>query len=214
MILLGYISTNHMIPSSFKPATTYYSPAIAAKSTRLPCFGGVGTGGFDRMDSVTSHHGYRFYVIIKNTESTADAVYAPYMELMQDVKNGFGRTMSHLPFIFGVSRQTLYNWLAGETPKKQHQDKLIQLAAAARFFIETGFKPTSIMLDRTISQGKSFLELLNEAADGTETAQKLIHIVKRNASSREALDTLLRDRTPPRLTSSDMGRPSLKKDGE
>lgn len=53
---------------------------------------------------------------------------------MLDIKAGFGRTMMRLPEVLGVSRQTLCNWLDGETPKEPHQAKLVELAEAARIF--------------------------------------------------------------------------------
>jgi transcriptional regulator with XRE-family HTH domain len=138
--------------------------------------------------------------------------YAPYTDLMKEVKVGFGRTMSHLPAVFGVSRQTLYNWLNGETPKEQHQGKLVQLAAAARAFAEAGFKPTAPSLDRTVAQGKSFVELIGQGADGKETAERLVRIEKRGAAAREKLDALLGDRSPSRPNVADMGRPALNED--
>ncbi|MCL2715833.1 MAG: hypothetical protein FWD68_14965 [Alphaproteobacteria bacterium] len=91
---------------------------------------------------------------------------APFAELLQKIQTGFGRTMARLPAVFGVSRQTLYNWLGGETPKPTHHEKLRQLAEAAQYFSEVGFKPTSLTPDRTISQGKSLLQLVREGADG------------------------------------------------
>lgn len=80
---------------------------------------------------------------------------------------------------FGVSRQTLYNWPCGETPKESHQGKLVQLAAAARAFTDIGFKPTAPSLERTVAQGKSFVELIWQGADGKETAERLVRIEKR-----------------------------------
>lgn len=135
-----------------------------------------------------------------------------FKSAMKEVHIGFGRTMSQLPAVFCVSRQTLYNWLEGELPKQQHRGKLVQLAAAARVFIEMGFKPTAQSLHRTVTQNKSFVELLSDGADGKETAQRLVRIVKRGIASRENLDTLLGDRTPLRPNISDMGRPSLAED--
>ena len=120
--------------------------------------------------------------------------------------------MSHLPAVFGVSRQTLYNWLSGEIPKEQHRDKLVQLAAAARVFIEAGFKPTPLTLERTVARGKSLIELLSEGADGREMGQMLVRIVQRGTAAREKLDAMLGDRKAPRLDISDMGRPSLAED--
>jgi hypothetical protein len=136
---------------------------------------------------------------------------APYAELMQMVKTGFGRTMTRLPEVFGVSRQTLYNWLNGETPKAEHQEKLRQLAAAARIFSALGLKPTSLTLDRKITQGKSLLQLLSEGADGRDTAKKLVRVVQRGNKARAKLDDLLGGRKA-RLDVSDMGTPSLDED--
>ena len=131
---------------------------------------------------------------------------------MKEVKAGFGRTMSHLPVVFGVSRQTLYNWLNGETPKEQHQDKLVQLAAAARAFTEAGFKPTALSLERTVAQGRSFVELIEQGADGKETAERLVRIEKRGTVAKAKLDALLGGRTPSRPDVSEMGRPELNED--
>jgi transcriptional regulator with XRE-family HTH domain len=122
------------------------------------------------------------------------AAFTQYTDLMKDVKACFGRTMSHLPAVFGVSRQTLYNWLNGEIPKEQHQGKLVQLAASARVFIEAGFKPTALSLDRTVTHGKSFIEIIGQGADGKESAERLIRLENRGASTRAKIDALLGER--------------------
>lgn len=196
----------------YKPVPAIYGRAPIAEGGPLPNFGDVGTGGFGGLNFVTSRQGYRRFQIVA-AEPVAPAVpYAPYADLMEEVKAGFGRTMSHLPAVFGVSRQTLYNWLSGEVPKEQHRDKLVQLAAAAHVFIEAGFKPTPATLERTVAQGKSLIELLGEGTDGREMAQKLVRIAHRGATAREKLDAMLGDRKAPRLDISDMGRPSLSED--
>ena len=193
----------------YRPVPTIYRRAIVVEGGPLPCFGGSGTGGVEDWRFANSRQGYSPYAILKVQLAAAQDTYAPYTDLMKEVKASFGRTMSHLPVVFGVSRQTLYNWLNGETPKDQHQGKLVQLAAAARVFAEAGFKPTALSLDRTIAQGKSFVELIGQGADGKETAERLIQIEKRGAAAREKLDALLGDRTPSRPDVSDMGRPAL-----
>lgn len=194
------------------PAPAIYRQATVAEGGPLPCFGGTGTGGVEGVRFVMSRQGYSPYAILKMELAAEHDAYAPYADLMKEVKAGFGRTMSHLPAVFGVSRQTLYNWLNGETPKERHQGKLVQLAAAARVFTVTGFKPNALSLDRTVAQGKSFVELIRHGADGNETAERLVRIEKRGAGAREALDALLGDRGRSRLRVSDMGRPALNKD--
>lgn len=196
----------------YKPTPAIYRQPAVAESGPLPCFGGSGTGGVEGVHFVMSRQGYSPYAILKMEPAAAQDTYAPYIDLMKEVKAGFGRTMSHLPAVFGVSRQTLYNWLNGETPKEPHQGKLVQLAAAARVFAEVGFKPTSISLDRTVAQGKSFVELIGQGADGKEMAERLVRIEKRGTAARDKLDSLLGDRTPLRPDVSDMGRPALNED--
>ncbi|WNB74835.1 hypothetical protein [Methylomonas koyamae] len=193
----------------YRPVSAIHRQVNVAEGRPLPCFGGSGTGGIQDVHFLISRHGYSSVVISNIEQAATQDACTPYTELMTEVKAGFGRTMSHLPAVFGVSRQTLYNWLNGETPKEQHQDKLEQLAAAARVFTETGFKPTSLSLDRIIAKGKSFVQLIGQGADGKETAECLIRIEQRGAASRKKLDDLLGDRAPSRPDVADMGRPVL-----
>ncbi len=193
----------------YRSVPAIHSRATMAEGRPLPYFGGSGTGGIEGVQFVMSRQGYSPFVILKMESTTVREMYAPYTELMKEVKAGFGRTMSYLPAVFGVSRQTLYNWLNGEVPKEQHQGKLVHLAAAARVFIEAGFKPTALSLDRTVANGKSFIELIGQGADGKESAEKLIRLEKRGASARAKLDALLGDRSSSRPDVAEMGRPAL-----
>jgi hypothetical protein len=191
-------------------SSTGYRPVRAIHSHRppaLPTIGAAGTGGLDYYRRIPM--GYQAFLIVVAPVQAPGST--PYAELMQVIKTGFGRTMTRLPEVFGVSRQTLYNWLNGEMPKPAHQEKLRQLAEAARMFSALGFKPTSLALDRTITRGKSLLQLLREGADGREVAQKLVRVVRRGSEARAKLDDLLGSRKA-RLEASDMGTPSLDED--
>lgn len=193
----------------YRPVPAIHGRAPVAEGRPLPLFGGSGTGGLEGVAFYRARQGYKCFEIIRIEEKEVGKAYAPFADLMREVKTGFGRTMAHLPAVFGVSRQTLYNWQSGETPKEQHQGKVIELAAAARVFIETGFKPTPLALERTVANGKSLLQLLSEGASGTNTARRLVRIVQRGNESRKKLDALLGDREPTPLQVSDMGAPSL-----
>lgn len=196
----------------YRPTPAIHRRAPVIEGGLLPCFGATGTGGVEGVHFLMSRQGYSPFTILKVDLPATQDTYAPYTGLMKEVKAGFGRTMSHLPAVFGVSRQTLYNWLNGETPKEQHHGKLVQLAAAARVFTEAGFRPTALSLDRTVAQGRSFVELLGQGVDGKETAERLVRIEKRGAAARERLEALLGDRTPSRPEVADLGRPALHED--
>lgn len=203
------IASLFLAPATADLAAIHYTqPAIICRAQvsdqPLPLLT-VGTGGLAGELFILQGIGYQPYQVVEHTQVVEDA---PYAKLMEQVKAGFGRTMSRLPVVFGVSRQTLYNWLNGETPKPAHQERIQHLADAAKVFAEMGFTPTTSMLDRTIVQGKTFLQLMASGADGKETAKKLIRNFERGSSSRDKLDKLLAGRKAP-LTSSDLGVPAL-----
>lgn len=173
---------------------------FVAATSRLPS-PQVGTGGVASLAFVLQPYGYACFCIVSRTPAEPEA---PFLRDMAQVKAGFGRTMSCLPGIFGVSRQTLYNWLDGQTPKEQHQKPLHQLAQAAEIFIELAFKPTPAMLGRTIDSGKSFIQLIASGTDGRDTAKKLVRVVRRGRDSRAKLDALLTGKKAA-LDASDFG---------
>ncbi len=175
-----------------------------------------GTGGNSSVDLIRSRFGYRppFSILEQPDDPPAGTTTPSCANLMREVISGFGRTLSRLPVVFGVSRQTLYNWRDGERPKEAHQAKLIQLAAAARTFSAAQFTPTSPMLDRTVTQGKSLLTLLAEGADGADTANRLMNIVNRDRAADARLDAILADRPKVTLTASDFGADAFEEDAQ
>jgi hypothetical protein len=201
------------VPASADFAALHYRPVPAVYSRvqvlerPLP-LQVVGTGGVASTQFVREAFGYQPYEVLEQPQVVEEA---PYAKLMGQVKSSFGRTMSRLPEVFGVSRQTLYNWLEGETPKAVHQERLRQLAEAAKVFADLGIKPTTPMLDRTVAEGKSFLQLMAAGANGQEAAKKLIRIIQRGAESRAKLDALLEGRKA-KLSVSDIGAPALDED--
>lgn len=211
-MLIGIPAVDIPSYAQHRPIAAIYQSAAVAEGGPLSLFGGVGTGGIEGTDFMVKRQGYRSFAFIKVDRADPEEIYTPYAELMKEVQAGFGRTMSHLPAVFGVSRQTLYNWMSGEIPKEQHREKLVELAEAAKVFTESGFKPTALMLERTIAHGKSFVDLLSEGASGREMAQKLIRIVQRGMTARDKLNALLGDRKGPPLEIADMGRQSFPED--
>ena len=164
-----------------------------------------GTGGLPLVALVQSDIGYSMVPVVV---AVPQAVDTPFSDLMQVVQAGFGRTMSSLPGVFGVSRQTLYNWLKGETPKVVYQERIRELAKAASLFQDLGFVSTTQALSRVLMDGKSFLQLVAEGADGKDMAKKLVSLIRRGDDSRAKLTALVGGRRAE-LTAYDIGAPSL-----
>jgi hypothetical protein len=177
---------------------------------KMPTFAGAGTGGTAGEEFYRNRLGYETATIaVRHDVPTATNEFA---DAMAQVKAGFGRTVSHLPAVFGVSRQTLYNWLKGETPKSSHHAKLRELAAAARVFEELTFVPTATHLQQPILKGKSLIELLSEGADGTEAAKRLMRVVQRNAEEQRRVDRILAGSPSTRPDREDFGLPAFREE--
>jgi len=166
------------------------------------------------IQSFTDPAAHPGYVVVqleapKRQSTTADNAYSG---AMSDIRQGFGRTFSRLPAVFGVSRQTLYNWLGGEMPNVRHHARILQLAQAARAFSEASFKPDAASLMRTLSRGKSFLELMSVGADGHDTAQKLIALTQRSRAARANIDAVLDGLEPSNSVRLIIGAPALDED--
>jgi transcriptional regulator with XRE-family HTH domain len=209
------------LPIAFDTVGVYADQPASAPSYLQPVangrafigFGSAGTGGLEGVrSSYLDRPGYQLFVLIVTDEEARAPDEPSFADGMREIKSGFGRTMSSLTEVFGVSRQTLYNWLNGETPKEQHQGKLIQLAAAAQIFAAKGIKPTSPMLTRTLFHGKSFLQLIAEGSQGAETAERLVKLVHRGNKARAALAEVLGDRKATRPDISDIGAPFFNED--
>jgi hypothetical protein len=211
---LGGDSLGDYSTSIYCPAAAIHGRAHACGASPLPplsCIGRAGTGGVESAEFYLLRPGYQPFVVVDRSASVQPVPVSPYANLMAEVKSGFGRTMSRLPEVFGVSRQTLYNWIDGNPPKAAYHQRIEQLAGASKVFRDLNFKPTTTMLDRTVSNGKSFLQLLSEGADGKEAAMKLMRIVKRGADSRVKLETLLVGwKSTP--SAADFGTPSFKEE--
>lgn len=191
----------------------YIQPAVA-EGPAWPIFGQVSSGCLLLVECFSQHSAYPGYVVVQVDNRTRQLTNATpnYSEAMAEIRRGFGRTFSRLPAVFGVSRQTLYNWLDGEMPKDRHQARILQLAEAAQAFSDSGFTPDASSLTRTLSRGKSFLELMSEDADGRNAAQKLVSLSQRSRASRVRIGAALADIRPGASASPGFGTPVLDED--
>ena len=164
------------------------------KPSRMRSFCEEGTGGLSNHTYVLEKKGYRFINVIPAINNQTPSIPSTYTSLMEDIHEGFGRTFSHLSSIFGVSRQTLYNWLSGDNPKINHQQKIIELSTAANIFVARGFKPTTQNISRILTKGVSFKEFIKSGGAGKEAAEKLIQLESINTISKLKIQKMLSDK--------------------
>lgn len=196
-----------LAPDFHIPPPVATSVQVLGARAEIPHFGRfspVGTGGIADGHFMRNRHGHEYASWLgpgpmvptrQQPARSLSVAHSPALPdsalLMQEIQAGFGRTFSSLPAVFGVSRQTLYNWLKGDRPKVGHEARLQQLAAAAREFSRQAFKPTPQALHRNLERGLSLIELIAEGQDGKRLAERLIRLETAGQRQRSRLDALL-----------------------
>lgn len=116
-------------------------------------------------------------------------------EDLERIREVFSPAVSDLANAFGVSRQTIYNWLNGEQPKPEHIAKLMGLAQAADLVSEAGLQITGALLKRQIIGGKNLFEIVCAGGSARDAAQIFLRIMRREAAQRERMTARFTGRT-------------------
>lgn len=105
-------------------------------------------------------------------EQRAEAV------LLNQVRAAFRPSVTELGSVFSVSRQTIYNWIAGRPIATDNIDRLAALASAADIIEKEGIDAKR-WARRKLPGGKSFFEMLKEGKQPADAAIALLALAKR-----------------------------------
>ena len=122
-------------------------------------------------------------------------------------------TMLELANLFGVSRQTVYDWEHGSQPALLTAQRLAKLARVADVFLDEGLSVDARTLRRKGAGGKTLIDAVSSGDDAESVARSLVSALKREALQRERLQLELAGRkrgSPANL--SDYGVPALSED--
>jgi transcriptional regulator with XRE-family HTH domain len=119
--------------------------------------------------------------------------------------------VSDLATTFGVSRQSVYNWLNGEQVAEENAAKLQDLAQAADVLAHEGIAVNAALLKRKFANGRTLLQVAQAGGSTRDAALQLVHIHKREATQRERMAARFanRGKTAP---SADFDLPSASND--
>lgn len=175
----------------------------------------VGTGGLMTPDYIVDRDrkgGYRFPTFeyrdqISRRLRTASPR-RPAQNLAR-IREFFRPTVTDLAALFGVSRQAIYNWQAGEPIAQQNEERLEQLAWAADFLDSQGIAEGSSSMRRKLTKGRSFFDLVREGQPATEVAAMLVSLIRKEAAQRAAISSRLAARARKPIDAGDIGAPHL-----
>jgi transcriptional regulator with XRE-family HTH domain len=95
--------------------------------------------------------------------------------------------VSDLATTFGVSRQSVYNWLNGEPVADENAAKLRDLAEAADVLRHEGVSINAALVKRKFANGRTLMQVAQAGESAREAALLLVQIHKREAAQRERM---------------------------
>ncbi len=187
-------------------------PVVGAAAVVIVAAFLAGTGGVSDPSYFNQRQdrGYPFVHVRPSSESLLRHLRGPDRDLAQ-IRAVFKPSISDIAGIFGVSRQSVYNWIAGEKPSDESVEKLDDLARAADLFLADGVASSSYLFRRKLENGKTLMETVREGGSAQDAARSLLQIARKESSQRETLQRRLANRTAV-YDPSEIGSPMLDED--
>jgi len=115
--------------------------------------------------------------------------------------------VSDLAITFGVSRQSVYNWLDGKTVADDNAAKLQDLALAADVLAHEGVSVNAALLKRKFVNGLTLMQIAKAGESARDAALILVQIHKRETLQRERMNARFVNR-PKTSSSADFDLPA------
>jgi len=169
-------------------------------------FSAIGTGGDLSVEQLLRTtqpelHGASSFEIVE-----ADPVRSPSEDLAR-IREVLNPAVSDLATTFGVSRQSVYNWLNGEAVTQENAAKLQDLAQAADVLAHEGVAKNSALLKRKLPNDKTLMQIAQAGESARDAALTLVNIYKREAAQRERMNARFANRSKTPAT-ADFDLPS------
>jgi transcriptional regulator with XRE-family HTH domain len=199
-------SLDRQLPISYRPSAS--SGIVAA----VACAFVVGTGGMS-TPSYFQHRkecGYQFVQVPVAEERQVGI--RPPTENLKQIRAVFRPSISDIASLLGVSRQTVYNWMAGERPSAESANRLEDLAKAADLVAAHGLNATAYLFTRKVRDGKTLMDIARDGGSAEEAARGLVSIVQHESAQRDLLKNRLANRQYTKRDNSEFGVPMLDED--
>ena len=153
-------------------------------SAALTC---VGTGGELSLEKLQSsaqrmQHMVAGHERVANVEQIRSS-----SENLSRIREVLTPAVSDLATTFGVSRQSVYNWLNGEPVAEGNAAKLKDLAEAADVLSHEGLVINTAMLKRKFANGRTLMQVAQAGESASNAALLLVQIYKREMVQRERI---------------------------
>ena len=146
----------------------------------------IGTGGELSLEHLQRSTRQAQHMVSVVEVAEVEQVRAP-SENLSRIREVLNPAVSDLATTFGVSRQSVYNWLNGEPVADQNAAKLQDLAQAADVLAHEGVGINAALLKRKFANGRTLMQIAQAGESARDAALMLIQIHKREAVQRERM---------------------------
>lgn len=152
---------------------------------------------FQPLPIIGSQHGSAR----RNTRTTAQC-----LALVREV---FKPSVTELATLFGVARQTVYNWQAGQPIAPENAARLEDLAAAADVLQEYGRADQRHALRRPLPGGGTLFDRVRQGDSAAQAALALVEMLHHESDQREGFKARVADQERQPVNTDELGLPFL-----
>ncbi len=209
---VGHFIDRHREFKALAPAKVYvpskFVNGMGAAIALLVGTGGALTPGYVMERDV---RGYRLHDFEYQQKIFAESSVRTQAKSSNDdlafVRSIFKPTVTELASVFGVSRQTIYNWQANQPIAEQNEKVVVQLALAAVAVHAAELDVTPSVLRRKLPGGKTLMESVRDGIPGNDAAASLIEMIQDELKQRDAVAQRLTGRKASVVDITAIGSP-------
>jgi transcriptional regulator with XRE-family HTH domain len=145
---------------------------------------GIGTGGELSLERLQRSARQAQHMESADEVAEIKQVRTPGENLSR-IREVMNPAVTDLATTFGVSRQSVYNWLNGDPVADENAAKLQDLAQAADVLAHEGVSINAALLKRKFANGRTLMQVAQAGESARDAALMLVQIHKREAVQRK-----------------------------
>ena len=157
---------------------------MTAAGAALTCVGTSGELSLEQLQ-LRVRQAAGMVSVVEFVEVTSVRTPSENLSRIRDVLNP---AISNLATTFGVSRQSVYNWMNGDPVADENAAKLRDLAQAADLLSREGVGINAALLKRKFANGRTLMQIAQAGESASDAALMLIQISQREAAQRERMN--------------------------
>jgi transcriptional regulator with XRE-family HTH domain len=147
---------------------------------------GIGTGGELSLEHL-QRNGQRAEHLVTVAQVAELKQGRTPSENLSRIREVLKPAVTDLATTFGVSRQSVYNWLNGDPVADQNAARLQDLAQAADVLAHEGVGINAALRKRKFANGRTLMQVAQAGESARDAALMLVQIHKREAVQRERM---------------------------